>query len=513
LDTLAPEAALRFGSGRELREECGVFGVVGHPQAALLSYFGLFALQHRGQESAGIAVADSGEIVCLKDMGLVGEVFSRDEVVAWDGSAAIGHVRYPTYGSSNLSNAQPLVVRARQRQLALAHNGEITNATQLRAELEAKGAVFQTGSDSEVVAHLVAQSRHDRLEDALLEALRRVQGGYALVILSEDALYAVRDPHGIRPLSLGRLGDAWIVASESCAFDSIGACTVRDVKPGEMLRMGSTTSRRTGTADADADLQSFEVAPPGRPALCSFEYIYFARPDSDIQGRNVHMVRKQLGRKLARDYPVEADLVTGVPDSSVSAAIGYAEEAGLPNEIGLIKNRYVGRTFIQPTQEGREFAVRLKLNPLRQVIDGRRVVLVDDSIVRGTTSRYIVRLLRQAGAREVHLRITSPPYACPCFYGIDTSSSSELIASSKDVAAIREVVGADSLGYQTVQGLTDAIGLPADQLCLACFYGDYPVAVSGAPQIRRPLARKKSWAACARRPAHVAQQGSPGNKE
>jgi len=475
---------MRDGLIAELREECGVFGVYGHPKAALLTYFGLFALQHRGQESAGIAVAGGGQLTCRKSMGLVGEIFTRPEVEGWQGPAAIGHVRYPTFGSSNLNNAQPLVVRARTGTIALAHNGELVNAPGLRAELESQGAVFQTGSDSEVVAHLAAQSGHEKLEDALLDALRRASGGYALAVLSEDALYAARDPNGIRPLSIGRLGDAWLVASESCAFDSVGATMVRDVHPGELVRIGP----------GDEGFRSFQVSPAGRPALCSFEYIYFARPDSDVQGRNVHLVRKELGRRLARDYPVDADLVIGVPDSSVSAAIGYAEEAGLPNEIGLVKNRYIGRTFIQPTQEGREAAVQVKLNPLKQVVDGQRVVLVDDSIVRGTTSRHIVRLLRQAGAREVHLRITSPPYRCPCFYGIDTSTSAELIASNKDVPAIRKAVGADSLAYQTIEGLTESLGYRPDEVCLACFCGDYPVRVPGQ-EPRRPLTRQQSWAA------------------
>lgn len=472
------------GLGPGLREECGVFGVYGDPEAALLSYFALFALQHRGQESAGIAVAQNGRIICRKDMGLVGEVFTRSGVEEWPGSLSIGHVRYPTFGSSNLANAQPLVIRARTGTLALAHNGELVNAAELRAELESQGAVFQTGSDSEVIAHLAAQSGRPRLEDALLEALRRARGGYALVVLSEGTLFAARDPNGIRPLSIGRLGNAWLVASETCAFDSVGATMVRDVRPGELVRFGP----------GDEGLSSFEVQPAGRPALCSFEYIYFARPDSNVQGRNVHLVRKELGRRLARDFPVDADLVIGVPDSSVSAAIGYAEEAGLPNEIGLVKNRYIGRTFIQPTQEGREMAVRVKLNALRQVVDGQRVVLVDDSIVRGTTSRHIVRLLRHNGAREVHLRIASPPYRCPCFYGIDTSASSELIASTNDVAAICRAVGADSLAYQTLDGLADSVACPLSELCVACFCGDYPVPVPGVSGPRRPLKRAESWA-------------------
>lgn len=447
----------------ELQEECGVFAVYGHQQAALLNYLGLFALQHRGQESAGIAVWDGEYLDCEKGVGLVGEVFDRDEVAGWPGLAAIGHVRYPTCGSSDQVNAQPLAVRTHLGTLALAHNGEITDAAHWRTELERKGAIFQTDSDTEVIAHLASHSGHEGVEEALLDALRRVHGGFAVIVLSEGELFGARDANGIRPLSLGKLGDAWLIASETCAIDSVGGEFVRDVEPGEMVSIGKDGLRSTRFAEG------------GRPALCAFEYIYFARPDSDVQGKNVHQVRKELGRRLARDWPVDADLVTGVPDSSVSAAIGYAEEAGLPNEIGLIKNRYIGRTFIEPTQQGRELAVRLKLNPLRQVVKGQRVVLVDDSIVRGTTSRHIVGLLRQAGAREVHLRITSPPYKFPCFYGIDTSSSAELIAAHKSIEEIREAVGADSLAYQTEQGLTEALGYRANQLCLSCFNGDYPV--------------------------------------
>ncbi|MDP2871624.1 MAG: amidophosphoribosyltransferase [Bacillota bacterium] len=458
-----PRPSSQQRSGPELQEECGLFGVFGHPQAALLSYLGLFALQHRGQESAGIAVWDGEYLDCEKGMGLVGEVFERAEVAAWPGSAAVGHVRYPTCGSSDPVNAQPLVVRTFPGTLALAHNGELTDAGRWRADLEQKGAIFQTTSDTEVIAHLVSRSGRNEAGEALLDALGQVHGGFAVVVLSEGELFCARDPNGIRPLSIGRLGDAWLVASETCAIDSIGGEFVRDVEQGELVSIG------------EYGIRSAQFAAPGRPALCAFEYIYFARPDSDVQGKNVHQVRKELGRRLVRAFPVDADLVTGVPDSSVSAAIGYAEESGLPNEIGLIKNRYIGRTFIEPTQEGRELAVRLKLNPLRQVVKGQRVVLVDDSIVRGTTSRHIVGLLRQAGAAEVHLRITSPPYRCPCFYGIDTSSSAELIAARKSVEEIRQAVDADTLAYQTLSELTGALGYRADQLCLSCFNGDYPV--------------------------------------
>lgn len=454
--------------GPELREECGIFGAFAVDHAPVLAYYGLYALQHRGQESAGIAYVTERGVESLKGMGLVGEVFDMAEVSSWRSAAAIGHVRYPTFGSSNYANAQPLVVQIRQGPLALGHNGQLVNAVALRLALEEEGAIFQTDSDSEVIAHLIARAKAKDMRAAFAEALPRLSGSYALVALTNAALFGARDPNGIRPLSLGRLNGGWLLASETCAFDACGAEFVRDIEPGEMV-----------TITADGGLESYRFAPAGQPALCSFEYIYFARPDSDIQGKNVHMVRKELGRRLARDFPVDADIVVGVPDSSTSAAIGYAEEAGLPNEIGLIKNRYIARTFIQPTQAGREFAVRLKLNPLRRVVDGQRVVLVDDSIVRGTTSKHIVRLLRGAGAREVHLRITSPPYRCPCYYGIDTSSSAELIAASHDVEAICRAVGADSLAYQTVEGLEAALGYEPDQTCLACFLGNYVVAAPG----------------------------------
>jgi len=476
-----------FG-GAELHEECGVFGAFACDHAPHLTYFALFALQHRGQESAGIAyLGEHGSIEATKGMGLVGEVFDVAEMATWVSDAAIGHVRYPTFGSSNLQNAQPLLVTTRQGALSVGHNGELVNASELRRRLQDAGAIFQTDSDSEVIAHLVAKATTLDLPDAMQEAMADLRGSFALVALAPGTLIAARDPNGIRPLSLGALNGGWVVASETCAFDAVGASFVRDVEPGEMLVI---------TAEG---VQSRRFAAAGRPALCSFEYIYFARPDSDIQGKNVHMVRKELGRRLARDFPVDADLVTGVPDSSISAAIGYAEESGLPNEIGLIKNRYIGRTFIQPTQAGRESAVRLKLNPLRRLIEGKRVVLIDDSIVRGTTSKHIVRLLRDAGAKEVHLRITSPPYRCPCFYGIDTSSSAELIAARNDVAAICEAVGADSLAYQTVEGLTEALGYDPGDLCLACFVADYAVPVPGQCCPLTPLSHEQSQATASRK--------------
>jgi len=488
------DARLRLG-GDSIREACGIYGVWGHPDAARLTYYGLFALQHRGQESAGIVASDGERIVFHKGMGLVSEVFDDERVATLPGSIAIGHVRYSTSGSSHLDNAQPIVVRYRGGWLALAHNGNLVNALALRVRLEDDGSIFQTTVDTEVIAHLIARSRHGAegqgaacvagwgsaiasghcatLEEALPAALNETRGGYALVVMNETTLLAARDPNGFRPLSLGRFPEGgWVVASETCAFDATGAEFVRDVRPGEILAI-----------DRDG-LRSVQATLAGKPSLCAFEYIYLARPDSNFEGRNVHAVRKDLGRRLALDHPVEADVVTGVPDSSLSAASGYAERAGIPYEMGFVKNRYIGRTFIQPSTSARAFGVQVKLNPLRKVLEGKRVGLIDDSIVRGTTSRRIVSLLRQAGATEVHLRIASPPYSHPCYYGIDTSFESELIAATRSVEEIREAVGADSLAYLSSEALHETItGLPdwpvAERLCLACFTGKYEVPVDG----------------------------------
>ena len=449
------------------REECGVFGIFGHSDAARLTYYGLYALQHRGQESAGIAVSDGNQLHCHKGMGLVSDVFSDEVISDLNGSSSIGHVRYSTTGSSLLVNAQPLLVRHRRGQLALAHNGNLVNAYSLRQKLEEDGSIFQTTIDSEVLAHLVARAGRNGMETAVAEGLRTIRGGYAFVFLTEGQLLGARDPNGIRPLSIGRLGEAWVLASETCAFDTIGAEFVREVRMGEMVVIDEN------------GLRSLQFQEPGRPSLCVFEFIYFARPDSDFQGLNVHAVRKQLGRQLAREWPVEADLVTGVPDSSISAAAGYAEEAGIPYEVGLVKNRYIGRTFIQPQQKQRYQGVRLKLNALRRVLDGQRVVLVDDSIVRGTTSRHIVQLLRDAGAREVHLRISSPPYRYACHYGVDTSVRSELIAARHPVEEIGRIVGADSIGYLSSGGMMGAVKAEKCGYCVACFSGDYVVPVEG----------------------------------
>ncbi|GAB7387770.1 amidophosphoribosyltransferase [Bacillaceae bacterium] len=453
----------------KLNEECGVFGVYNHPDAPRLTYYGLHALQHRGQESAGIVASDGERLTNHRGMGLVTEVFGNEELQRLAGSMAIGHVRYTTAGESKLENAQPLLFRYRGGHLALAHNGNLVNAAQMKNHLERQGSIFQTTSDTEVIAHLIARSGYERIEEAVKESLRLIKGAYALLIMTEQKLLIALDPNGLRPLSLARLGDGYVVSSETCAFDTVGAQYWREVEPGELI-----------VIDGDG-FRSERVCGQTQRAICSFEYIYFARPDSDIDGINVHLARKRMGNRLFQEAPVDADVVTGVPDSSISAAIGYAEAAGIPYELGLIKNRYVGRTFIQPSQELRAQGVRMKLSAVRQVVEGKRVVMIDDSIVRGTTSGRIVRLLREAGAKEVHVRISSPPVMNPCFYGIDTSTREELIAAKKSVEEIREAIGADSLYFLSLEGMLEAIGRPAHEPnrghCLACFNGSYPTEI------------------------------------
>ncbi|WP_408863278.1 amidophosphoribosyltransferase [Aneurinibacillus thermoaerophilus] len=452
----------------KLNEECGVFGVFNHPDAPQLTYYGLHALQHRGQESAGICASDGEKFTSHRGMGLVTEAFSGGELGRIRGRMAIGHVRYTTAGESKLENAQPLVFKYTGGNLALAHNGNLVNATQVRHQLERQGSIFQTTSDTEVIAHLIARSGYE-IEQAVKESLRMIKGAYALLVMTENKMIVALDPNGLRPLALGKIDDAYVVASETCAFETVGAEYIRDVEPGEMIIMD------------EEGLRSERFAGQSQRAICSFEYIYFARPDSDIGGINVHLARKELGRQLYKEAPVEADVVTGVPDSSISAAIGYAEAAGISYELGLIKNRYVGRTFIQPTQEMRARGVRMKLSAVRKVVEGKRVVMIDDSIVRGTTSSRIVRMLREAGAKEVHVRISSPPVTNPCFYGIDTSSREELIAAKKSIEEIREFIGADSLYFLSEEGMVKAIGrndtAPNRGHCLACFTGYYPTEI------------------------------------
>lgn len=453
----------------KLKEECGVFGVYNHAEASALAFFGLHALQHRGEESTGICTTDGSQFHVHKGMGLVKEVFDNDRIQSLKGSIAIGHVRYSTAGASKLQNAQPLVFRFRGGDLAIATNGNLVNADELRRELEEEGSIFQTTSDTEVLIHLIARSRQHDPVLAVKEALRRVVGGFAFLIMINDTLFVARDPNGLRPLMMGKLGDGYVFASETCAFETIGAAYLRDVRPGELLIFDAK-----GMTEDTFDTMT-------RRALCAMEFIYFSRPDSDVDGINLHMSRKRMGKHLAMEGFVDADVVTGVPDSSISAAIGFAEQTGIPYEIGLIKNRYTGRTFIQPSQELRERGVKMKLSAVRKVVEGKRVVMIDDSIVRGTTSLRIVNMLREAGAKEVHVRISSPPYMNPCFYGIDTPSRDELIASSKSVEEIRKAINADSLHFLSKEGLLEAIGRTQDEynrgMCLGCFDNDYPTPV------------------------------------
>lgn len=459
------------GSGRDgifdkLKEECGVFGVFGHPDAASLSYYGLHALQHRGEESAGLCVTDGGDFNYHRGMGLVKEVFDKDRLASLIGDRSIGHVRYSTSGDSKLTNAQPLVFKYRDGDLAVATNGNIVNAPKIRRELEQSGSIFQTTSDTEVIAHLIARSPKDFV-DAAKDALQQIVGGYAFLLMTNDKLLVASDPNGLRPISMARLGDAYLFSSETCAFETIGAEIIRDIEPGELLVLDKNGMREDRFAE------------PQRKALCAMEYIYFARPDSDLNGSNLHSSRKRMGRRMAQESFVDADVVTGVPDSSISAAIGYAEQTGIPYELGLIKNKYTGRTFIQPSQELREQGVKMKLSAVRRVVEGMRVVMIDDSIVRGTTSRRIVNLLREAGATEVHVRITSPPFKNPCFYGIDTPDTRELIASAKSIEEIRQEINADSLEFISPEGLIESVaGNNVNDykggLCMACFDNDYP---------------------------------------
>ena len=448
-------------------DQCGLFGVFGHPEAAHLTYMGLYALQHRGQESAGIAAGDGESLRLEKGMGLVNDVFTERRLESLAGDRAIGHVRYSTSGDTVASNAQPYLIDCHRGPIAVGHNGNLVNARILRHELEAAGSIFQSTSDTEVILHLYARSHRDRLEDAIAASLFKMMGAFSLVFLTREALVAARDPWGFRPLVLGRLNGATIVASETCALDLIDAKYVRDVEPGEVL-----------VADADG-VRSCKPFPPAPAAHCVFEHVYFARPDSLVFGRTVLESRLRLGRQLALEAPAAVDLVCPVPDSGMGAALGFARESGLPFEWGLIRNHYVGRTFIQPRQGQRSVGVKIKLNPVRQVIEGRRVALIDDSIVRGTTSRKIVRMVREAGAREVHMRISSPPTTGPCYYGIDTPLKSELIASSHSVEEIRRFIEADSLAYLSHEGLLAAVDDEAGRRhCTACFSGRYPVAVT-----------------------------------
>ncbi len=448
-------------------EACGVFGIYGPGQdVSRLTYFGLHALQHRGQESAGIAVADGESTVVFKDMGLLPQVFDERKLASLQGHIAIGHVRYSTTGSTRWENSQPIHKTHEHGTLALVHNGNLLNSRELRRELVQNGGRLRSTSDTEVIAGVIAKAADKSIELGVAEAMRRINGAYSILVMTENELIAIRDGYGVRPLSVGRIGDSWVVASETCALDIVGAEHVRDVEPGEMVVIN------------EDGLQSHQVLKPSKPSLCVFEFIYFARPDSQINKTNLYGARKSMGTELAKEAPVEADMVIGLPDSGTPAAIGYAEESGIPFGEGLIKNRYVGRTFIQPDQMLRQLGVKLKLNPLGQVIKGKRLIVVDDSIVRGNTSRQIVKILKEAGAAEVHMRISSPPVVFPCFYGIDTDSQVQLLAAGKDLEEIREFIGADSLKYLTFEGLLTATGCPRAEFCLACFDGVYPIPLS-----------------------------------
>jgi amidophosphoribosyltransferase len=459
----------------KFHEECGVFGIYGHPEAANLTYLGLHQLQHRGQESAGIVTSDGAKMHVQLGMGLVGDIFDQETLAKMPGSHAIGHVRYSTTGSSSIKNAQPCFVETAHGPIGFAHNGNLVNAAALKRELEEAGSIFQSTMDTEVIAHLYARSRKTKLHERIVDALSRVRGAYSLVAMVETRLIAVRDPYGFRPLVIGKVRDSYVVASETCALDLIEAEYIREVEPGEMVMIS-----RKG-------LESIKPFPEVPPRQCIFEYIYFSRPDSTIFGKKVYQVRKAFGHELAREYPVEADVVIPVPDSGIVAALGYAEESGIPFEMGLIRNHYVGRTFIEPEQSIRHFGVKLKLNAVRGVLEGKRVVVVDDSIVRGTTSRKIIKMLREVGASEVHMRVSSPPTIHSCFFGIDTPSEDQLIAATHSLEEINRFLTTDTLGYLSHEGMRRATQNGPYVHCDACFTGNYPVRPDGMDGVQLGL--------------------------
>jgi len=445
------------------RESCGVFGVLGHKDAAKLTYFGLYALQHRGQESAGIVSCTGKLIFEHKGMGLVPEIFDEPILKNLYGHIAVGHVRYSTTGSSIAKNAQPFVASHAGKPLIIAHNGNLTNAKELRGALEKKGSIFQTTMDSEIIVHLVTQNIQGGLEEAVVKALSKVEGAYSCVLMTQDRLIAFRDPNGFRPLCLGLLDEGYIVASETCALDLIGSRYIRDIDPGEILII------------SEGGLKSIRPFPEQRKTFCIFEYIYFSRPDSNIYGQNVYAVRKRLGRILAQEYAIKADFAMPFPDSGNYAAIGFCQESGIPLEMGVIRNHYVGRTFIEPTQSMRDFGVKVKLNPVKDILNQKRVVIVEDSIIRGTTSKLRIKALREAGAWEIHMVVSCPPHRYPCYYGIDFSTEGELIASKHSIEEIKNFIGLDSLCYLSLPGMLEAAGLGEKSFCLACFTGEYPV--------------------------------------
>lgn len=451
------------------KEECGVFGIYAPGiDAAQLTYYGLYALQHRGQESAGIAVSHVQNVYVHKALGLVTQVFNEDNLKQLKGSMAVGHVRYSTTGASSVENAQPVISRFPQNTICLAHNGNLTNTNEQRQHLDKNKAFFQTTSDSEIILHLIRQNSTHSLTEAVKKTMHQIKGAYSLVIMTENQLLGVRDPKGMRPLCLGALGNGYVLASESCALDAVGAQFIRDVKPGEIITIDQ------------AGIKSTQFPPTRHRSLCIFEYIYLAREDSIIDGESVNQVRRNLGKALAEEYFVHADMVIPVPDSGITSALGYAEESGLPYKEGLTKNRYVGRTFIQPGQDLRELGVKLKFNPIKDILKGQRIVMVDDSLVRGTTCREIVKMLRQVGVMEVHLLVASPPILCPCYYGIDIASPDQLVAARYSQEEIRRFIGVDSLHYLSLNGLFSALKSPKEEFCSACFNGAYPTEMAGS---------------------------------
>jgi len=450
----------------KLREECGVFGIYGHAEAARMTYLGLYALQHRGQESCGMVASNGAQLISERGMGHVRESFDQTHLDRLAGQSAIGHVRYSTTGDVSIRECQPFSVTCQHGQIAVCHNGNLPFAGEERKRLESEGAIFSSTSDTEVVLHGVARSRAGSVAEAIPEVLRDTEGAFSMLFLTPKELIAIRDPRGFRPLALGRLNDAWVIASETCAFDLIDAKYVRDIEPGELVVINEEGLRSTHPLSAQ------------KHSMCIFEHVYFSRPDSIIFGQSVNRSRHKMGQRLAIEQPADADIVVPVPDSGVPAAIGYSAESGLPFRFGLVRNHYIGRTFIEPKQSIRSFGVRIKLNPVRHLIEGKRIVLIDDSIVRGTTSKKIVRMVREAGAKEIHVRISCPPTISPCYYGVDTPNKSELIAANKSIEEIRQFIEADSLGYLSLAGMQEATGLSADESCVACWSARYPTRIT-----------------------------------
>ena len=454
----------------KLREECGVFGIYGHAEAARMTYLGMYALQHRGQESCGIVTSNGDQLISEREMGYVSEAFDQSRLDRLAGTSAIGHVRYSTAGEVSIRERQPFLVRCQHGQISVCHNGNLPFAHEERKRLEREGAIFSSTSDTEVILHGVARSRAANVTEAIPEVLRETEGAFSMLFLTPSELIAIRDPRGFRPLALGRVGDAWVVASETCAFDLIDAKYVRDIEPGEMVVIN------------EDGLRSSHPLPAHKHSMCIFEHVYFSRPDSIIFGQSVNRSRHKMGRRLAIEQPADVDIVVPVPDSGVPAAIGYSAESGLPFRFGLVRNHYVGRTFIEPKQSIRSFGVRIKLNPIRHLIENKRIVLIDDSIVRGTTSKKIVRMVREAGAKEIHVRISCPPTISPCYYGVDTPNKSELIAANMSVAEICKFIEADSLGYLSLEGMLEATGLSPDESCVACWNEKYPTRITSAAE-------------------------------